>query len=235
MRKKNFVSDVGTDVRLSQQLDFWDRLAEHLIMRSAIEAMARAVYRLAGQTGDRPIWSPKLAVRLLGDGALAYSPVPDADGMLVPLPGGKTQIFVRPNLTRERLAHVVGHELGHWICRREGVEDREDLCDAIGAAIVAPRAAYLAALSHHGARLHALAETFATTESLVALRYGEVTGAPTALITRESVRTCGEYPWPPENELRQLARSGGDRLRRLRLRDDPHRVVLTNCACVSVA
>lgn len=203
-------------------------------MQKNVEALARHVYRLAGYSENWRAWPPELATRVLGDDSIVYAPQLHAEGILTFFDGG-WRILVRPSLTKRRLAHVVGHELGHWICRKEGVVDDEALCDAIGAAIIAPRTAYLAKLHRAGPRLRELAWAFDTTESLAALRYAEVTGAPLALITPDSVRVRGHASdWPPENEIRQLARSGGGGLWRLQLRDDPRRIVLTSCAELSI-
>src|SRR5690606_3913871 len=110
--------------------------------------------------------------------------------------------------------------------------DDEERCDAIGAAIVAPAPAVASVLARRPPRLRDLAWLFSTSESLVALRYAEVTRKPLALVTPERVRPRGHHDWPPENELRKLARSGGgDGWRAVRLRDDPRRVALTPTSC----
>lgn len=62
----------------------------------------------------------------------------------------------------------------------------------------------------------------------MALRIGEVTGEPIALVSRKAVRVRGdEWGWPSEEEIRRLSR--GDlppELRAVRLTDDPKRVFL---------
>jgi len=197
------------------------------------DVLASEVYRLAQRDDDRAVYPLELATRALGATAIRYEPRLEVPGMLAPV-RGKWRLYLRSGLTRRRLAHVVGHELGHWVCQREGVEDTEDLCDAIGAAIVAPRRAYLNVVARRGACLRNLAWYFATSETLVALRYAETTGIPLALITPRDVRLRGKYDWPPENELRALAQSGGgDGLRAVRLRDDPRRIALTSCALLA--
>lgn len=196
-------------------------------MSDLVETLARQVYLLAGAAEDRAACPIELARRILGsDGVIVGASELSSEGYLLPV-GGQWRIVVRRGLTRRRLAHVVGHELGHWICRCEGVPDDEPVCDAIGAAIVAPARAYVAALSRRPPRLRGLAWLFSTSESLVALRYAEVTGEPLALVTPERVRVRGAYDWPPESKLRALAQSGGgEGLRATRLLDDPRRVVL---------
>lgn len=194
-------------------------------MPDLVEKLARQVYRLAGVDEGRAAPPVDLARRILGEDAVIVARQLSSEGYLVPI-AGRWRIVVRRGLTRRRLAHVVGHELGHWVCQQAGVVDDEDLCDAIGAAIVAPRPAFASGLARR-LTLRELAWLFATSESLVALRYAEVTGEPLALVTPERVRLRGHHDWPPENELRKLAQSGGGRgLRAVRLRDDPRRVVL---------
>lgn len=200
-------------------------------MSDLVEKLAREVYRVAGRSDARPTSPVDLARRILGEDAVIVARQLSSEGYLVPI-AGRWRIVVRQGLTRRRLAHVVGHELGHWICRIEGVPDDEERCDAIGAAIVAPAPAFASVLARRPPRLRDLAWLFSTSESLVALRVAEVTGAPLALITPDRVRVRGRYDWPPESGLRELARSeGGGGLRAVRLRDDPRRVVLTPASC----
>jgi hypothetical protein len=53
------------------------------------------------------------------------------------------------------------------------------------------------------ADLHSLAHRLATTESVVALRIGEVTNVSIALVSAGRIRTRGErYPWPERDLLR---------------------------------
>lgn len=195
-------------------------------MPDLVERLARQVYQLAGVAEDRAVCPVELARRILGEDAVIIARQLSSEGYLLPI-AGRWRIVVRAGLSKRRLAHVVGHELGHWICRAEGVPDDEEQCDAIGAAIVAPAPAFASALARRPAKLRDLAWLFSTSESLVALRYAEVTRKPLALVTPERVRLRGHHDWPPENELRALARSGGgEGLRAVRLRDDPRRIVL---------
>ena len=199
-------------------------------MADVAEKLAREVYRAAGRPDTKPADPVELARRILGEDAVIVARQLSSEGYLVPI-AGRWRIVVRRGLTRRRLAHVVGHELGHWVCQQAGVVDDEDRCDAIGAAIVAPAPAFRSVLARRPPRLRDLAWAFSTSESLVALRYAEVTGEALALVTPDRVRLRGGYDWPPENELRELARSGGrGELRAVRLRDDPRRVVLTTAS-----
>jgi hypothetical protein len=73
-----------------------------------------------------------------------------------------------------------------------------------------------------------IAQWFVTTETCAALRFGEVTGEPLALISPRAVVVRGdEWVWPDERELRAIARRRvAPGIRKTRLRDDPRRLVL---------
>lgn len=195
-----------------------------------IEGEADAAYRAAGLDPDEavsPIW---LAKRLLGERNVVGVPaLMHQLGGCLALVNGAPRIFYRNRLPTELRDFVVGHELGHALLRDragEGVE-LERACDAFAAAIIAPRRAYLAALRVCGAQYPKLARAFATSESLVALRFGEVTGAPLALVAPRSVRVRGaEYSWPSEPAIRELAARPKPGLRKAQLKDDLRRLVI---------
>jgi len=145
---------------------------------------------------------------------------------------GAPRIYYRSSLAPQRADFVVAHELAHWALGTRLTEDENDIesaCDALAAALIAPRRAFLDAVRAYGTRLPRLARAFQTTESLTALRLGETTGEPLALVAPRSVRVRGAmYSWPGESQLRALAaaRRSGPGLRNTRLRDDPRRTVL---------
>lgn len=98
------------------------------------------------------------------------------------------------------------------------------MADALAAALLAPRQQFLRALGEDGYRLPILARRFETTESCVALRAGEVTGEPMALVAPRSVRVRGaEWTWPTERELRRGSLPG---VRKVSLRTERPRFVL---------
>lgn len=124
--------------------------------------------------------------------------------------GDRWTIWVLRGLPPERRAFVVGHEIAEWWLRTHyGVEDLEERCNALGAAIVAPRLAMLALLRELGPQPRALAEAFGVTETCATLRMLEVTGRPGVVVSPPAVRVRGEpWGWPPhEHELRRLARA----------------------------
>jgi hypothetical protein len=171
-----------------------------------------------------------LAKRLLGETAVRLVS-PDA------LPGdaalarvdGETRIYLRTGLSQTRLRFAVAHELAHWALDIGSASlDGEQLCDALAAALVAPRPAFHGALRDVGERYPVLADRFGTSESCIVLRWGEVTGTPTALVTPSSVRVRGgAFDWPDEDGIRALAMAPrGAGIRRAVLGDDQQRVAL---------
>jgi hypothetical protein len=195
-----------------------------------IEGEADLIYRRAGidpGTAAPPLW---LAEELLGPGAVVgvHSLRQPGGGCLVLL-HGQPRIYFRNLLPPKRRAFVIAHELAHWaLGDRAGDElETERACDALAAALIAPRAAFLKMVHRHGARFTRLAKAFATTESLVVLRYGETTLEPLALVAPRSVRVRGaEYSWPSEPAIRAMAIGPKPGLRKASLRDDVRRIAL---------
>ncbi len=192
----------------------------------AASLLERAGYSDADAPGAR-----RVAESVLGPGCVYRMPtsVARAPAWLA-IVHGQARIYVRTGLAPEHRNFLIGHELAEWALARDGYrgDDIEEAADAIAACLVAPRAAFRAALREIGERYDELADAFVCTESLAALRVGETTGEPMALVTPRSVRVRGdgEWVWPAEDEMRRVARRGHPGLRRARLRDDPRRVVL---------
>jgi hypothetical protein len=186
-----------------------------------LEECARTVRRIAVAVGRE---TPVRIAKMLG---FSVQVVPNlrAAGVLAEV-NGQTTIGLRRSLSNEARQHTTGHELGHWVLTREGVRAgplTEEWCDYIGAALVAPREAFQATLC--GSSYADLAREFRTTETLVALRVGELTGEPVAVIAPHAVRARGEWHQDAHG-LRQLARTGGPGVRKCRLTDDPKRWAL---------
>ncbi len=195
-----------------------------------IEGDATWLYKRAGLdpgTAAPPLW---LATELLGPGCVVAVPaLRERGGACLVRVSGQPRIYYRASLPPVLRDFAIGHELAHWLLgdRIAGERDTEAACDYLAAALVAPRAAFLRAVSKHGARFTRLAKAFATSESLVALRYGECTDEPLALVAPRSVRVRGAtYPWPSEPLIRELAAIPKPELRKARLLDDRQRVAL---------
>lgn len=102
-------------------------------------------------------------------------------------------------LSAHELAEIVLDEIGY----RE--PDVEEVADRLAASFVAPRPALRRALRWLGVDIARLAKAFRTTQSIMALRLGEVTGRPLALVTPQRVHVRGEaFEWGTPGALRQL-------------------------------
>lgn len=196
------------------------------------EAEALALYARLNLDPHEPPGVGRVAVALLGARCIERVDArvlrgADAETCMV---HGTWRIFVRRGLATDRLAHVVGHELGHIVLGATGEtgDELERLCDAIGAAIVAPRPAFRAAIRDEDGDVHRLAERYRITPSCSTMRIGECTGEPVALVTPGLVRVRGpeEFVWGDEGTLRRLARTGAPGLRRVQLVEGRGRTAL---------
>ena len=194
-----------------------------------LEGLAEALFDLAG-VADHETVTPASVARRAAGATVIRVPHLLATGTLS-LVNGQPVIAVRRGLDPIRERHVIGHELGHWILRREGVpvdDYTEAACDYIGAALLTRRAAFARALRDR-LTLPELAARFEVTETLAALREAEVTGRPRAVVAPGSVRVRGqlEFVWPDEGTLRRWATGrAAPGVAKVRLRDDPRRVLL---------
>lgn len=135
---------------------------------------------------------------------------------------GQRRIYLRSGLEPRRLRWAVAHELGHLALELDSsTRENEDACNAFAAALLAPRRAFQRALAETGVSYTKLARWFATTESCVALRFGEVTDVPLMLVAPQRIRVRGaEFVWPAAGSTRLPG------VRRATLRDDHRRVAL---------
>ena len=93
--------------------------------------------------------------------------------------------------------------------------------------MIAPPAAFRAALRVHGRDFRALAGAFVASETTMALRDAELHRLARVVVAPNlRVRGPESFVWPPERIIRVWALEGGPGLARTRLTDDPRRVVL---------
>lgn len=113
---------------------------------------------------------------------------------------GRWRALVRRGLPPARARWVVGHELAEAVHLRAGYvgADIEARCDAMGAMLVAPRAAFRREVRDIGRHaVHELARRFRTTQSVALLRIGEVTGRPVMLQRwPEPIVRGAAFGWP---------------------------------------
>jgi hypothetical protein len=197
-----------------------------------LEGIAEAILREGGQEDDEAPEIGALILRLLGEDGLSLERGGlGVDGLLDARPDGGWRIRLRSNLPAHRKRFVAAHELAEWwLQAREGYQgdDIEHAANYVGAAIIAPRRAFAAALRHHGRDFPALAASFVASQTTMALREAEILRVPRVIVAPSSVRVRGpeELVWPTAATLRSWARDGGPGLARTRLTDDPRRVVL---------
>lgn len=192
-----------------------------------IEEVAEKLYQTAGFELSAQAPPVLLARRLMGDAAVRTVPddVLQGSGALVRV-GDEWRVYLRAGAANEVKRFVLLHELAHWAL---GPSATEGACDALAAALLVPRPAFLAAVGRHGRRLPILAHSFGTTESCVGLRLGETTKRATALVSPQKIRLRGAgYRWPSAAALRELALADHvPGLRKAKLRDDPGSVLLS--------
>ncbi len=195
------------------------------------EGIAEALLREGGQNDDDAPRLGRLVVALMGSGAVEYASMrAPGDGALVRT-HDSWRIYLRRGLSDERCAFALCHELAEWWLRvreRYEGEDVERAANGIAAAIMAPRRAFVRSLRAHGHDFAELAADFRTTETHVALREAELARMPRAVVSPAFVRVRGpeEWVWPDETVLRCWARSVAPGLKKVRLTDDPRRIVL---------
>jgi hypothetical protein len=163
---------------------------------SHFETEARVIYQLCGCDCSRPAPIATLA-KCLGATirAVPGSALP-GDAALATV-HGERRVYVRRGLPPQRLKFAVAHELGHLALGLDSSTlENEDQCDALAACLLVPGTAFQAALSRRR-EWGAIASCFGTSESFAALRFGEVTGVPLALVAPSRVRVRGAaYDWP---------------------------------------
>jgi hypothetical protein len=193
-----------------------------------IEGDAVAIYRRAKLDADRPVPIGRIVWELLGT-KIQSAPLISTREATVGTSEGKTVIAVANRIARPRARWLAAHELAHWWYDLIGYrgEDIEERCDALGAAIICPRPAWLALRRRVEGDVHELARRLATTQSLALLRRGECEGTPAALVQPRRVVVRGwDFAWPAEEVVRKVARAGHPELRRVTITDEGKRVGL---------
>ncbi|UOF77359.1 metallopeptidase [Caudoviricetes sp.] len=190
------------------------------------EAAAARVLADLGVSSDQPTPPLELATRLLGAGSVKLVPATALPGVgAIARVRDRWLVFLREDAPLPAKRFVLCHELAHKLL---GAAATEVECDALAAALLVPRAALMHAVKEDGERLRLLAKRFGASESCIALRIGEVTERPLALVAPRTVRTRGSgYTWPPFDQLRDLAtKSHIPGLKKVRLTDDSARQML---------
>lgn len=201
--------------------DLWDH-----------EGNARAIYAEAGIDPSAPLGAHALAWALCGARCIRYDWRPlFGDGCYEPPRGGRREtIWIRPKLTPEREAWVIFHELAErHLYEDHHHEEHERACNELAARLRAPREAFLPLVREVGFDPPRLARAVRCSQTSAVLRFSEATGTPLALVSARSVRYRGEeWGWPPEPELRRLARARTlpAEIRRVAITDAPRSAIV---------
>jgi IrrE N-terminal-like domain len=198
--------------------------ADDLASTSDLERLAVDTYRRHGFDPARPVSPVRLARQWLGPHAVTTVRHSAGWRAMLYRVGGATRIAVRAGLPAAYARFVVAHELAHVLLGTGHAPALERACDALAAALTAPRPAVEALRAELGEDFAAHAAEVGATETWAALRLAEVDGTPRAVVTPQRVYAVGT--WPPGLEARQLARAPRRGVVRRALSDDPRRLVL---------
>lgn len=181
-----------------------------------IERLAESAHRRAGYSARTPVSSLTLANILLGRcmrQAVFDLTDHDVEASIVGGPRGPS-LLVRASLPPRAAEWFGARALAAWIASEQGVDASPAELDLFAACLRAPRPAVELEVERSGPAFSDLADAFRISESAAALRYGEVTGAPLALVApKRPIRVRGR-------------RRPGIRWTRVPLSDAPGRHVL---------
>lgn len=200
--------------------------------QAEIEGEAVAIYRAAGIEPDRPVSIFRIVQELLHT-KVDRSPMSNGKESDTYVLRGEQIIAIRRWIPAARSRWLIGHEIAHWWFRRIGYqgEDIEARCDALGAALIAPRPAWQVVRRAVGCGIRDLAEALGTTQSLTLLRTGECEGTPSALVEPQRVVVRGDpWGWPDESTVRRVARVGAPGVKRVKITDEMRRTGLMAAA-----
>lgn len=192
-----------------------------------IEDAAIEVYRRAGFAPDRPVGPVQLAMALPGL-SIQFAPNMRGGAQLAHDRDGGLLLRIANKATPLTRSWMVAHELGEWVLHRANYigENAEQLASNIGAAIIAPGPVMRTLRSRVGFDLAAGARMLRTSQTILALRWGEAFGEHVAIVEGVRVRRRGEIDASDE-QLRRIARAGGAHGVRVQpVTDHPRRVLL---------
>lgn len=192
--------------------------------QAAIEREAATILHSAGLPDDEPPDVRRVVSALLGPGSIVLA----ARGAIaaeatIARTGDRWRIWLRRGLDPVRARFVVAHELAHFVLGAcfDCPPETERICDALGAAMLAP-ARYVARSPHVGTfDVAALADEAVVSDTCAALRFGEVLRLPVAVVCPRAVRLRGpaHAALSDEPTTRALAKVGAPGVRRMKLRE----------------
>jgi len=201
-------------------------------MDSFVDFVVREIYASAGCDPTEPTPSPELARVLCGPTSIHRVSTSYRFPSSASNPGsGQLIIHVPASASSWEVNHWVSYQLVKWYLTHHGYDGAQvdSVVRRIAAAVCVPTPAFERARGDFGDDISGLGKYFRVSQSLMALRMGECTGAPTALQTATQILVRGDYwNWPAtEQDWAQLFRSAHARgLTVQHLNDAPGRVVL---------
>ena len=198
-------------------LDLWDA-----------DAAQREAFEAAGLDPNE-----QCGARILVERTPDLSGIYTAKGLNLPGDGalfkmhGEFWVALRAGISTVRKRFAAFHEVAEFRHRHIVHPQIEQFCNAVAGAMAMPRVAFLRAMRQLGDNPHVLAEEFTVTPTAAALRIGEVTQLPLAVLTPSYMWIRGrEWSWPDEARIRTEARRRVMRpgLRKIQL--EPRRLAL---------
>lgn len=176
-----------------------------------IEGAALEFYRRAGVDPERPIGVLRLLMQC-PDIDVEFCPRLHRPAKLIVAPDGRMKIQLRSTDSVIALSWRASHETGEAILARARCTSPfvEQYADNLAGAIVAPMPALRALRARAGSRFDLIAGALRTSQTIAALRYGEVFDEPLAVVLPGRVKRRGPVDGlPSDSELRRIVRAGG--------------------------
>jgi hypothetical protein len=184
-----------------------------------IEGHAVALYERAGYDPSKPVDPTRIALAL-PEFDVEFATDMKRAAQIVSAGAGRWSLRIRQSATPLQRRWLAGHELGESVLvgTRTHSEYIETYANNIGAALCVPRPAMHALRHSIGPDFIALAAHTKLTQTILALRWGEVFGSAVAILMPGRVKRVGHMP--PDHELRKIAKAGGCRsVRAIRFTD----------------
>lgn len=141
---------------------------------------------------------------------------------------GRPRVRVNSRLPLLRAKESVCHELSHWhlwATRRDRIWDLEQRCDAIAAAMAAPRPLVKRAFHEFGLDFVAIARVMRCTQSTAILRLAECERIQAAALqTERRIIARGSWGMVAEEEMQKIIRRGADGVLQVLMTDHPGRM-----------
>jgi hypothetical protein len=170
-------------------------------MDSFVDFVVREIYSEAKRDPNRAAPTPELVRALCGPHSIHRVSIdrgPKADAVNH-TGNGKLVIHLPTTLAAWQVNHRVGQQLVKWYLTRHSYDGAsvESIVRRIAAAVCVPTPAFEHAHQEFGEDLSALSGHFRVSQSLMALRFAECTGCPTALRTEKRIIVRGNHwAWP---------------------------------------